>query len=104
MARTRHSPDSGTLDDLLGGLRAVGETTRLRILALCAEGDLTVGDLTQILGQSQPRVSRHLKLLCEAGVIERLPEGTGIVVDDLGAGLYALAVMHLLLHFGLLIK
>ena len=36
--------------------------------------------------------------------LERLPEGTGIVVDDLGAGLYALAVMHLLLHFGLLIK
>ena len=36
--------------------------------------------------------------------LERLPEGTGIVVDDLGAGLYALAVMHLLLHFGLLMK
>ena len=36
--------------------------------------------------------------------LERLPEGTGIVVDDLGAGLYALAVMHLLLHFGLLTK
>src|ERR1039457_3059225 len=36
--------------------------------------------------------------------LERLPEGTGIVVDDLGAGLYALAIMHLLLHFGLLIK
>jgi len=37
-------------------------------------------------------------------LLERLPEGTGIVVDDLGAGLYALAVMHLLLHFGLLMK
>ena len=36
--------------------------------------------------------------------LERLPEGTGIVVDDLGAGIYALAVMHLLLHFGLLIR
>jgi phosphatidylglycerophosphatase A len=36
--------------------------------------------------------------------LERLPEGTGIVVDDLGAGLYALSVMHLLLHFGLLMK
>ena len=36
--------------------------------------------------------------------LERLPDGTGIVVDDLGAGLYALAVMHLLLHFGLLIR
>jgi phosphatidylglycerophosphatase A len=36
--------------------------------------------------------------------LERLPEGTGIVVDDLGAGIYAVAVMHLLMHFGLLIK
>jgi ArsR family transcriptional regulator len=78
MARAAHSSDNGTLGNLLGGLRAVGEGTRLRILALCAEGDLTVGDLTQILGQSQPRVSRHLKLLCEAGVIERLPEGTAV--------------------------
>jgi len=88
MARTLHSPDSGTLDDLLGGLRAVGEGTRLRILALCAEGDLTVGDLTQILGQSQPRVSRHLKLLCEAGVLERLPEGTAVFhrLADRGPG------------------
>ncbi len=88
MARTAHSPDSGTLDDLLSGLRAVGEGTRLRILALCAEGDLTVGDLTQILGQSQPRVSRHLKLLCEAGVLERLPEGTAVFhrLADRGAG------------------
>jgi SAM-dependent methyltransferase len=88
MARTAHSPDGGTLDDLLGGLRAVGEATRLRILALCAEGDLTVGELTQILGQSQPRVSRHLKLLCEAGVIERLPEGTAVFhrLADGGAG------------------
>ena len=88
MARTLHSPDNGTVDDLLSGLRAVGEGTRLRILALCAEGDLTVGDLTQILGQSQPRVSRHLKLLCEAGVLERLPEGTAVFhrLADRGAG------------------
>ena len=88
MAPTRHSSDTGRLDDLLGGLRAVGEATRLRILALCAEGDLTVGDLTQILGQSQPRVSRHLKLLCEAGVLERLPEGTAVFhrLADRGAG------------------
>jgi ubiquinone/menaquinone biosynthesis C-methylase UbiE len=88
MARTVHSPDNGDLGDLLGGLRAVGEGTRLRIVALCAEGDLTVGDLTQILGQSQPRVSRHLKLLCEAGLLERLPEGTAVFhrLADRGAG------------------
>jgi ArsR family transcriptional regulator len=68
----------GSFDDVLAGLRAVAEGTRLRLLALCAEGDLTVGDLCQILGQSQPRVSRHLKLLCEAGVLERFPEGTAV--------------------------
>ena len=87
MARTAQRPGSD-LGDLLGGLRAVGEATRLRILVLCAEGDLTVGDLTQILGQSQPRVSRHLKLLCEASVIERLPEGTAVFhrLADGGAG------------------
>jgi len=48
----------------------------LRILALCAHGELSVSDLTQILGQSQPRVSRHLKLLCDAGLLDRFREGT----------------------------
>jgi ArsR family transcriptional regulator len=63
---------------LLAGLRAAAEASRLRLLALCAEGDLTVSDLCEILGQSQPRVSRHLKLLCEAGLLERLPEGNSV--------------------------
>lgn len=71
------SADPGfTLDILMAALRAAAEPTRLRLLALCAEGELTVSELTQILGQSQPRVSRHLKLLCEAGLLERVPEGT----------------------------
>ena len=61
---------------LLKGLRAAAEPTRLRLLALCAHAELTVTELTQILGQSQPRVSRHLKLLCEAGLLERHREGT----------------------------
>lgn len=56
-------------------LRAAGEPTRLRLLALLAEGDLTVSDLIEILGQSQPRISRHLKLLSEAGLLERYQEG-----------------------------
>jgi ArsR family transcriptional regulator len=60
----------------LAGLRAAAEPTRLRLLHLCAHGELNVTDLTQILGQSQPRVSRHLKLLCEAGLLERFREGT----------------------------
>ncbi len=67
-----------TLDTLLVGLRAAGEHTRLRILALCARGELRVSELTQILGQSQPRVSRHLKLMVEAGLLERLPEGAQV--------------------------
>ena len=61
---------------LLQGLRAAAEPTRLRLLALCAHGELTVTELTQILGQSQPRVSRHLKLLCDARLLERHREGT----------------------------
>lgn len=61
---------------ILSGLRAAAEPTRLRILALCARADLMVGELTQILGQSQPRVSRHLKVLCEAGLLDRSREGT----------------------------
>lgn len=64
------------MDQLLTGLRAAAEPTRLRILALCLHGELTAGELTRILGQSQPRVSRHLKLLCEAGLLERFQEGT----------------------------
>ena len=60
---------------ILAGLRAAGEPTRLRLLALCAHGELSVTEITNILGQSQPRVSRHLKLLVEAGLLERFREG-----------------------------
>jgi ubiquinone/menaquinone biosynthesis C-methylase UbiE/DNA-binding transcriptional ArsR family regulator len=56
-------------------LRAVAEGTRLRILALLAEAELTVSDFTDILRQSQPRISRHLRLLAEAGLVERFREG-----------------------------
>src|SRR3546814_14382282 len=66
------------MDDLLTGLRAAAEPTRLRILALCAQGELSVTELTHILSQSQPRVSRHLKLLCDAGLLERYREGNCI--------------------------
>ena len=64
------------MDQLLSVLRASAEPTRLRLMALCARGELTVSELTRILGQSQPRVSRHLKLLCDAGLLERFREGT----------------------------
>jgi DNA-binding transcriptional ArsR family regulator len=56
-------------------LRAAGEPSRLRLLALCAQDDLSVSDLAQALGQSGPRISRHLKILCEAGLIERQRQG-----------------------------
>src|SRR5262245_23093157 len=62
-------------DDLNAALKAAGEETRLRILALLFEAELTVSDLTAILRQSQPRISRHLKLLAEAGLVERFREG-----------------------------
>lgn len=62
-------------DDLLEKLKAAGEPTRLRLLALLRDNDLSVGELVQVLGQSQPRLSHHLKNLSEAGLAERLPEG-----------------------------
>jgi ubiquinone/menaquinone biosynthesis C-methylase UbiE/DNA-binding transcriptional ArsR family regulator len=61
---------------LTGALKAAGEPTRLRILALLAEAELTVSDLTEILRQSQPRLSRHLRLLGEAGLVDRFREGS----------------------------
>lgn len=71
---------TGTLNtqELVGALKAAAEPTRLRILLLLAAGELNVKDLTQILGQSQPRISRHLKLLVEAGLIERFREGSWV--------------------------
>ncbi|MEQ8666275.1 MAG: metalloregulator ArsR/SmtB family transcription factor [Rhodospirillales bacterium] len=67
-----------SLASTLEALRAIAEHTRLRILLLCAHGELTVGDLSDILEQSQPRVSRHLKLMHEAGVLERHQEGQSV--------------------------
>jgi len=64
------------LDLMVDILKAAAESSRLRILALISRGDLTVSDLTEILNQSQPRVSRHLKLLMEAGLVERYQEGS----------------------------
>jgi demethylmenaquinone methyltransferase/2-methoxy-6-polyprenyl-1,4-benzoquinol methylase/ArsR family transcriptional regulator len=60
----------------LGALGAAGEETRLRLLALLSEAELTVSELVTILGQSQPRISRHLKLLAEAGLVVRHREGS----------------------------
>jgi ArsR family transcriptional regulator len=62
----------------VGVLKAVAEPTRVRLLALLARGELNVKDLTRILNQSQPRISRHLRLLAEAGLVERAPEGSWV--------------------------
>lgn len=59
-------------------LKAAAEPTRLRILSICAQGELTVSEITHILAQSQPRVSRHLKLLCDAGLLNRFQEGAWV--------------------------
>src|SRR6202167_658894 len=61
---------------LTATLKAAAEATRLRLLMLIAEAELTVSDLTSILRQSQPRLSRHLRLLAEAGLVERYREGS----------------------------
>ncbi len=65
-------------DQALAALRGAGEATRLRILALLAGAELNVKDLTQILAQSQPRISRHLKLMAEASLITRFREGSWV--------------------------
>lgn len=66
------------METLLNRLKAAAEPTRLRILSICAQGELTVSELTHILAQSQPRVSRHLKLLCDAGLLNRFQEGSWV--------------------------
>ncbi|MBU1325820.1 MAG: metalloregulator ArsR/SmtB family transcription factor [Alphaproteobacteria bacterium] len=65
-------------DHLVEALRGAGEPTRLRILALLATEELSVMELSGVLEQSQPRVSRHLKLLTDAGLIERFPDGARV--------------------------
>jgi ArsR family transcriptional regulator len=78
LAMANDAATGASMGDLLAALRAVAEPTRLRLLVLCARGELTVSELAQILGQSQPRVSRHLKLLCEAGLLDRFREGSWV--------------------------
>ena len=67
------------MEGLLAGLRAAGEGTRLRLLHLLSLGEFNVSELTKILGQSQPRVSRHLKLMTEAGLLDRFKEGSWVL-------------------------
>jgi ArsR family transcriptional regulator len=75
---TQPAPERRDATRVVGALKAAGEQTRLRALALLTEGELAVGELAQALDQSQPRVSRHLKLMTEAGLVERAPEGAWV--------------------------
>ncbi|MEO6092475.1 MAG: metalloregulator ArsR/SmtB family transcription factor [Novosphingobium sp.] len=68
-----------TIDPLL---RALADPTRLRIMRLLAHMELAVGELAQVLGQSQPRVSRHVRILCDAGVAERRKEGSWVFLKS----------------------
>ena len=74
------------MDNILNMLRAAGDATRLRLLLLLQQAELTVSELTQILGQSQPRISRHLKLLCEAGLLQRFKEGAWVFYRAVDGG------------------
>src|ERR1700761_7297021 len=76
------------MERLVAMLRAAGDPTRLRLLLLLRQAELTVSELTEIVGQSQPRVSRHLKLLCDAGLLERFKEGSWVFyrAADTGKG------------------
>lgn len=66
------------MEHLLASLRAAAEPTRLRLLALAARGAFCVTEFVEILGQSQPRLSRHLKLLCDCGLLDRVREGANV--------------------------
>ena len=71
------------MDGLVAMLRAAGDPTRLRLLLLLRQAELTVSELIEIVGQSQPRVSRHLRLLVEAGLAGFLWGGLGLAVVHL---------------------
>lgn len=85
-----------SLEESVEVLKAAGEPTRLRLIALLAAGDLTVSEMTDILGQSQPRISRHLKLLGEARLVERYQEGAWAYFRLVGDGLRASLVKRVL--------
>lgn len=87
---------SSSANETLSWLRAAAEPTRLRLLALCAARDLSVSDLASAVAQSEPSVSRHLKILADAGLVERLPQGQWVhyrlARDSAGAG-FALGLL-----------
>lgn len=88
--------ETTSFDELIQRLRAAGEPTRLRILAACSTGELTVGELCAVLRQSQPRVSRHLRVLCDADLLVRFREEHCVYYRTPMRGAGAAAVRELL--------
>src|SRR5579864_4824982 len=82
-------------DGLVGALRAVAEPTRLRLVALLSRAELTVTEVCQVIGQSQPRTSRHLRLLVDAEILERTPEGAFVFYRLAEHGSNASVARHL---------
>src|SRR5580693_9852387 len=70
----KSSVASYDLGQVVRALKSAAEPTRLRLLVLLSHGELTVSELCQVLGQSQPRISRHLRVLTEAGLLDRFRE------------------------------
>ena len=80
------------MTDLLDIFRALADPTRLRIIALLREMELAIGELAAVLGQSQPRVSRHVRILVEAGLVERRREGSWVFLRIVTSGLIGEAI------------
>lgn len=76
-------PDTMVIEDIF---KALGDPTRLRIARLLGAMELAVGELAQVLGQSQPRVSRHVGILCDAGLAERRREGSWVFLRQSESG------------------
>jgi len=74
------------LDRLVQVLKSIADESRIRLLILCAQGEFTVSELVQVLGQSQPRVSRHLRILCDAGILKRTRQGSWVFYRSVKGG------------------
>ena len=83
------------MEKVLSMLKATSESSRLRLLILCASGEFTVSDLMQIIGQSQPGVSRNLKILCDAGLLRRIRQGSWVFYRSVTKGAEAEFVHYL---------
>jgi ArsR family transcriptional regulator len=86
-------------EQIIRWLKALGEPTRLRILCLCASSELSGSDLARVLHQSEPRVSRHLRILCDAGLLRRVRQGQwvqyGLTRNKAGAAFMATVLAQL---------